>query len=101
MAQRGIKTVPVFWIATEDHDFAEVATSEFINRDCALSGVEISGRFIPKACPVGHGNSGSIDRNNTASASVIIAKTEFTDDLEKLLRDCYSPGKKFGDGLRE
>jgi bacillithiol biosynthesis cysteine-adding enzyme BshC len=28
-----------------------------------------------------------------------LPKTEFTDDLEKLLRDCYSPGKNFGDGF--
>jgi len=37
MTQRGIKTVPVFWMATEDHDFAEVAHAEFINRDCTFS----------------------------------------------------------------
>jgi bacillithiol biosynthesis cysteine-adding enzyme BshC len=99
MAQRGIKTVPVFWIATEDHDFAEVATAEFINRDCTLSGVEISGEIHSEGVPVGQV---TLDQSIETTLQALLSslpKTEFTDDLEKLLRDCYSPGQKFGDGF--
>ena len=35
--RRQYKAVPVFWIASEDHDFAEVAKAEFISRDCRLA----------------------------------------------------------------
>src|SRR4029079_9530858 len=97
----GIKTVPVFWIATEDHDFAEVATPEFINRDCGLSGVEISGEAHPEGVPVGQV---TLDQSIETTLQAILSslpKTEFTDDLEKLLRDCYAPGKKFGDGFAQ
>ena len=42
LTQRNTKAVPVFWIATEDHDFVEVAKAEFINRECQLANVGVS-----------------------------------------------------------
>jgi len=54
LSLRGVKAVPVFWIATEDHDFAEVAMAEFINRDCALGKVTISTEVHAEGSPVGH-----------------------------------------------
>ncbi|HEV2836742.1 MAG TPA: bacillithiol biosynthesis BshC, partial [Pyrinomonadaceae bacterium] len=41
LRQRNTKAVPVFWIAAEDHDFAEVALAEFIGRDCQLKRVDV------------------------------------------------------------
>lgn len=101
MAQRGIKTAPVFWIATEDHDFEEVARAEFINRDCTLSGVDVSAEIHSEGLPVGRVN---LDQSIETTLQTILSslpKTEFTDDLEKLLRDCYSPGRKFGDAFAQ
>ena len=37
LSQRGNTAVPVFWMATEDHDFAEVRAAEFIACDCRLA----------------------------------------------------------------
>jgi len=99
MSQRGIKSVPVFWIATEDHDFAEVATAEIINRDCALSSVNVPAVVHPDGVPVGRV---VLDESIEASLQSLLAtlpKTEFSDDLEKLLRDAYRPGQKFGDAF--
>ena len=39
----------MFWIAAEDHDFAEVAKAEFISRDCQLNKVHVSTACIAKA----------------------------------------------------
>ena len=99
LAQRGIKSAPVFWIATEDHDFVEVATAEFINRDCALSSVSIPAKLHPDGLPVGR-----ITLDETMSATVqslldALPKTEFSAGLEALLRETYQPGQKFGDAF--
>ncbi len=99
MSQRGIKSVPVFWIATEDHDFPEVATAEIINRDCVLSSVSVPAEIHPDGIPVGQV---MLDESAEASIQELLdglPKTEFSDDLEKTLRAAYGPGQKFGDAF--
>jgi len=99
MAQRGIKSVPVFWIATEDHDFPEVATAEIINRDCVLSRVSVPAAIHPDGLPVGRV---VLDETIAATIQSLLAelpKTEFSDDLEKLLRAAYRSEEKFGDAF--
>jgi bacillithiol biosynthesis cysteine-adding enzyme BshC len=101
MSQRGIKSVPVFWIATEDHDFPEVATAEIINRDCVLSSVSVPAEIHPDGLPVGRV---VLDETIEASLQSLLAalpKTEFSDDLEKILRAAYRPGQKFGDAFAQ
>ena len=101
MSQRGIKSVPVFWIATEDHDFPEVAQAEIINHDCALSSVSVPAEVHPDGLPVGRV---TLDESIEASVQSLLAalpQTEFSDDLEKLLRDAYQPGRKFSDAFAQ
>ena len=101
MTQRGIKSVPVFWIATEDHDFPEVAKAEIINRDCVLSSVSVPAEVHPNGVPVGRV---ILDESITASVQSLLdalPKTEFSDDLERLLRTAYQPGRKFGDAFAQ
>lgn len=99
MVQRGIKAVPVFWIATEDHDFAEVAKAEFINRDCRLASVEVPLDIHTEGLPVGRITLDKSIYRTVESLSESLPKTEFTDELEELLRDAYQPGRAFGDAF--
>ena len=99
LAQRGIKTVPVFWIATEDHDFAEVATAEIINRDCALTGVTTSNSIHAEGLPVGRA---VLDQSITDTVNQLLQalpQNEFSEDVAKLLRETYGPKEKFGDAF--
>ena len=99
LTQRGVKAVPVFWIASEDHDFEEVATAEFINRDCALSSVSMAGEIHHDGLPVG-----SVKLDETIHGVVdgllrSLPQTEFGDELRSLLHDSYTPGQRFSDSF--
>lgn len=99
LSQRGVKAVPVFWIATEDHDFAEVATAELIDRDCRLNRVSISSELHADSLPVGRV---TLDQSVSATVQTLIdvlPKTEFTAEVQELLRHAYQPNSQFGDGF--
>jgi len=99
MTQRGIKSVPVFWIATEDHDFPEVAKAEIINRDCALGNVTVPAEVHRDGLPVGRVVLDDSIEATLRSLLEALPKNEFSDDLEKLLRDAYQPGRRFSDAF--
>jgi bacillithiol synthase len=99
LTQRGVKAVPVFWIATEDHDFAEVAWAEFINRDCALEKTAVPAAIHNEGSPVG------LVKLDESIESVIenllksLPNSEFSEDVRTLLRDAYAPGTEYGDAF--
>ncbi|MGB7926255.1 MAG: bacillithiol biosynthesis BshC, partial [Pyrinomonadaceae bacterium] len=98
-AQRGTKAVPVFWIATEDHDFAEVATAEFIGCDCRLASAQVSTAMHKEGTPVG-----SVVLDESINETVkrlldVLPSSEFTPDVEALVRDAWMPGRAFGEAF--
>ena len=99
LSQRNTKAVPVFWIATEDHDFPEVAKAEFIARDCKLAHVESSADQHQEGRPVGR-----VILDNSINAVVdqaleLLPASEFSDDLEAVLRDAWRPGRSYGEAF--
>ena len=99
LRQRGLKAVPVFWIATEDHDFAEVALAEFIDRDCRLNRVNASPEIHSEGLPVGHVTLNDAINGAIQSLLDALPRNEFSDDLENLLRGSYASGVRFGDAF--
>ncbi|MEP6818655.1 MAG: bacillithiol biosynthesis cysteine-adding enzyme BshC [bacterium] len=99
LTQRKTKAVPVFWIATEDHDFPEVAQAEFIGRDCKLAQVEASKDLHRDGQPVGQVIiDSSIDAVLTQLLE-LLPSSEFTPDLETVLRDAWRAGRSYGEAF--
>jgi bacillithiol biosynthesis cysteine-adding enzyme BshC len=99
LTQRNTKTVPVFWIATEDHDFPEVAKSEFIGRDCRLAHVEVLQELHREGQPVGR-----VVINDSIDTVVdqlleLLPVSEFTPDLEAVVRDAWRSGRSYGEAF--
>jgi bacillithiol synthase len=99
LQQRETKAVPVFWIAAEDHDFAEVAKAEFIGRDCQLKNVEVSAEMHREGQPVGQV---VLDYSINVVLDQLfesLPKTEFSDDMKKLVKNAWQPGRGFVDSF--
>jgi bacillithiol biosynthesis cysteine-adding enzyme BshC len=99
LSQRGTQAVPVFWIATEDHDFAEVATAEFIGCDCRLASVHVSNEMHQEGAPVG-----SVTLDDSINETIgrlldVLPDTEFIPEVEKLLRETWGEGKGYGEAF--
>ena len=95
----GIPAVPVFWLATEDHDFAEVNHVWLFDREHTPRRLEMrrsassqpAGEVTLVAPPVGE-------------LREILAGMPFGEEVAKLVEETYRPGatmgKAFGDLLR-
>jgi bacillithiol biosynthesis cysteine-adding enzyme BshC len=87
----GVNCVPIFWLATEDHDLAEVNHVAMPSPDGVLEEWVSSSRGVPDA-PVGTVNFGEDLEALVESAATLLGPSEVTD----WLRQSYRPGENFG-----
>ena len=96
---RGFKAVPVFWIATEDHDFLEVSNTFFINKEGDLNEL----RNEPKRCyenlPVGYVKNDASINGTIDELFDGLPHTEFTDELRDMIEKTWSEGVDYGDAF--
>lgn len=96
---RGVKAVPVFWVASEDHDFDEVAAAEFINRDCSLSNISVATELHRDGLPVGRVQLDEAINDSVQKLLQELPQTEFSKDLQALIVDSYQPQFSFSDAF--
>jgi bacillithiol biosynthesis cysteine-adding enzyme BshC len=89
---RGVTTVPVFWLATEDHDLEEVAQTYTLSDDYDAVHLHHAGARPAPQSPVGHvtltaGLAGVLDRLES-----LLPSGEERDQVLHDLRLSYQPG---------
>ncbi|MFN2595725.1 MAG: bacillithiol biosynthesis cysteine-adding enzyme BshC, partial [Pyrinomonadaceae bacterium] len=99
LSQRGTEAVPVFWMATEDHDWEEVRAAEFTACDGRLATTAAADSMHEEGAPVG-----AVTLDDSISETIrrlldVLPTTEFSDDLERLVRAAYAPGRTFGEAF--
>ncbi|MCU0239109.1 MAG: bacillithiol biosynthesis cysteine-adding enzyme BshC, partial [Pyrinomonadaceae bacterium] len=96
---RGFKAVPVFWIATEDHDFIEVSNTFIINKNGNLAEIKNE----PKRCydnlPVGYVKLDDSIKQTINGLFNELPHTEFTDELREMIETSWVSGQDYGDAF--
>jgi bacillithiol biosynthesis cysteine-adding enzyme BshC len=88
---QGIDCVPIFWLATEDHDLAEVNHAALLTAEGKLEKLVTESHAAPNA-PISDVRFGAEIDSVVARAAEILGETEITE----LLRAAYRPGETLG-----
>ena len=96
LTARGISAVPVFWMATEDHDFAEVNHTWVFNADGDASRVGV------EAAVVGQRPAGEYPVPHPPVEALLAAMRGLpeADAIATMAREAYRPGATMGAGFR-
>jgi bacillithiol synthase len=87
----GVDTVPVFWLATSDHDLAEVNHVAFPGPDGVLQTVATTSQGVPSA-PVSAVGLGAEILPVVEQAGALLGES----DVTGFLREAYRPGETLG-----
>ena len=100
-ACRGIKVVPIFWMASEDHDLAEVDHSQVIDGDSHLQLVRYESGPEDAARPVGKVRFSQAIEPCLQQFLASLPNSEFKIDIESRLSAAYRPTKTFSEAFGE
>jgi bacillithiol biosynthesis cysteine-adding enzyme BshC len=99
LTQRGTDAVPVFWMATEDHDWEEVRAAEFTACDGRLASANVPAEMHADGEPVGRTVIDDSINETIKRLLDVLPATEFSDDLERIVRASYAPGRTYGEAF--
>lgn len=96
---KGLEAVPVFWIASEDHDLEEVASTTLVGRDGESKRIEVvtGGEAVGKA--VGEVVLGDAIGRSITQLEAVLPEGALSLELVELVRSCYLPGASLADGF--
>lgn len=95
----GANAVPMFWIASEDHDFAEVNHCRVVNREGQLATITYTACPPNEGKPVGHVSLCDEIEQNISDLLAALPESEFIPQLAEDLRTSYQPGVNFADAF--
>jgi bacillithiol synthase len=96
LTAQGIPAVPVFWLATEDHDLVEINQAWVFNAAHEVVGLQTAA-VNPLGGPVGPIPVGVAPLDELAAA---LAGLPFAEEVMAMVRECYAPGATFGGAFR-
>ena len=99
LSERGITAVPVFWTASEDHDFEEVSNAFALNAQGELVEVKAAPGPLPEGLPVGYVK---LDGSIAKTIDDLLGElpvTDFTAELKAALTEAWSEGAGYAEAF--
>lgn len=96
---RGIRAVPVFWIASEDHDFEEVSKTSFIEKNGRLITLKNDPQRTFDDLAVGFVKLDDSIGETREKLFGELPRTEFTAELKDLLDETWFPGASYSEAF--
>lgn len=99
LRERGVDAVPVFWAATEDHDFDEIARAYAVGRD----GAELEFHLPPNSDRAGH-PVGTLEPPANFASMIVeqlagLPDTEFSEAVRLSLTQAWGSGRTIGEAF--
>ena len=96
LTEQGLPCVPVFWLATEDHDLEEVSQSATFDEEFNVVPLRDSGNRLSSRSPVGEVRHTAEIVAALDQMEKVLPDGEPRSVLLKDLRECYVPGATWG-----
>lgn len=96
LMDRGFKAVPVFWIASEDHDFDEVSQTFVTGKTGELVRIENRPAESRGRLPVGEVKLDATIKDSITKLFSALPHTEHTVELRELIESAWSEGEAYG-----
>ena len=99
LSEQGLPCVPIFWLATEDHDLEEVSEGTIFDEEYNLVSLRDNGNRPSPRSPVGE-----VRHTDEISAAItqmesLLPEGESRSRLIQDLRECYVPGATWGESF--
>jgi bacillithiol biosynthesis cysteine-adding enzyme BshC len=98
--QLGRPVIPVFWVASEDHDWAEANHTFALDHENRLTRVEVADPGGETRRPIHRIELGSDLAEALERFSAALPATDFSDDVLAVLQRAYTPGTTLDRGFR-
>lgn len=97
--QLGVPVVPIFWLATDDHDFAEVDHVDLLDQAGQLRRISYQDRPTQERVQVGGLSFSAQIEACVGALDEMTPQSEFKPEVLMLLKEAYQPGRTFAEAF--